>query len=228
MPVIVFASPKGGAGKSTSSLILATELSARGAAVAVIDADPNRPLVRWSHLPNKPDGVRVIGDVTEDTIIDLIEAEAGRTSFVIVDLEGTRSRLVPYAMSRADLVVVPTRGSDLDAVEAGGAIREVRAQEKAFRQRIPVAVLFTCTSPALRPRTLANIEQQLASNGVDVFGVRIHERDAFRALFSYGGGLRSLDPAAVRNIPAAIENGRAFAQEVIDRLRAARTAEVVA
>jgi chromosome partitioning protein len=40
MPTISFIQPKGGAGKSTSALILAAEL-AKGAQVIVIDADPN-------------------------------------------------------------------------------------------------------------------------------------------------------------------------------------------
>ena len=44
MPTIVFASPKGGAGKSTSAVVLASELALRGAQVVVIDADPNRPV----------------------------------------------------------------------------------------------------------------------------------------------------------------------------------------
>ena len=41
MPAIVFASPKGGAGKSTSAVVLATELAGQGAGVTIIDADPN-------------------------------------------------------------------------------------------------------------------------------------------------------------------------------------------
>jgi AAA domain len=41
MPTISFIQPKGGAGKSTSALILAAEL-AKGAQVIVIDADPQR------------------------------------------------------------------------------------------------------------------------------------------------------------------------------------------
>ena len=47
MPVIVTASSKGGAGKSTLTLVLAQALDAMGATVTIIDADPNRPLVRW-------------------------------------------------------------------------------------------------------------------------------------------------------------------------------------
>jgi chromosome partitioning protein len=42
MPVIAFANPKGGAGKTTAALLLASELTTRGARVTIIDADPER------------------------------------------------------------------------------------------------------------------------------------------------------------------------------------------
>ena len=51
MPTIVFASPKGGASKSTSTVVLVCELARRGAAVTIIDADPNRPVSAWPAAP---------------------------------------------------------------------------------------------------------------------------------------------------------------------------------
>ena len=164
----------------------------------------------------------MIADVTEKTVIRTIDEEASRVAFVIVDLEGTASRMIPYAMSRADLVIIPTRGSVLDAVEAVSAIREVRQQEEAFRRKIPTAILFTCTSAAIRPRTLASIEAEFVQNGVPVLKTRLHDREAFRALFSYGGTLASLDASNVGNIPAAILNAQSFAQEVVTVLRSNR------
>ena len=62
MPTIVFASPKGGAGKSTSAVLLATELAAKNASVTIIDADPNRPVSRWAKRPNKPASLNVLRD----------------------------------------------------------------------------------------------------------------------------------------------------------------------
>jgi chromosome partitioning protein len=50
MPVISFANPKGGAGKTTTALILATELADSGASVSIIDADPER----WARCPACP------------------------------------------------------------------------------------------------------------------------------------------------------------------------------
>jgi chromosome partitioning protein len=220
MPTIIFASPKGGVGKSTSATLLATELAERGATVTAIDADPNRPLSRWATRPGKPETLTVISDVSEETIIDEIEGAAQKTAFVIVDLEGTASMMVGYAMSRADLVIIPTQGSQLDAAEAVKAIRLVKAQEKAFKRIIPFAVLFTRTSAAIRPRSLQSIEAELAGQNVRMFGTQIHEREAYRAIFSFGGTLSSLDRKEVTNIRAAMVNARAFVAEVLVFLKA--------
>ena len=221
MPTIAFASPKGGAGKTTAAVVLATEL-ARKSNVTLIDADPNKPVSGWANLPGRPEQLSVIGDVSESTIIDEIDAAAESAPFVIIDLEGTASMMVGYAISRADLVIIPTQGSQLDAKQAARAIKLVEQQEKAFRRPIPHAVLLTRTSAAIQPRSLRHIQEQLLGYGVDVFETQIIERDAFRALFSFGGALGDLDRKQVSNLDAAISNARAFAGEVVGKLRAQR------
>lgn len=220
MPTIVFASPKGGAGKTTAAVILATELAAMGADVTVLDADPNKHAVRWAALPGKPDRVKVIGDATERNIVGIIEDEASRTPFVLVDLEGTASRIVTYAMSRADLVIIPTQGSALDAVEAVAALQEVKQQEIAFRISIPAAILFTRTNPAVRGGTLKSIEAEFVQNGVPVFSTALHDREAYRSLFSIGGSLSGLAPSGKnKTVEASIKNARAYVAEVVEMLK---------
>jgi chromosome partitioning protein len=221
MPTIVFASPKGGAGKSTAAVLLATELALKGAGVTVIDADPNKPVSYWAKRAGCPDNLSVVADISESTIIDEIESAAQKTPFVVVDLEGTASMMVAYAISRADMVIIPTQGSQLDASEAAKAIKLIRQQEKAFHKKIPYAILFTRTSSAIRPRTLQHIQDEFKKHGIKAFQVQIHEREAYRALFSFGGTLSSLNPQQVSNLEAAIINARAFAGEVIGMLRAA-------
>jgi chromosome partitioning protein len=225
MPTIVFASPKGGAGKSTSAVVLATELAGQGASVVIVDADPNRPVSRWAHRPGKPASLTVIADVTEDAILDRIDQAARQATFVIVDLEGTASLMVGYAISRADLVVIPTQGSLLDATEAVKAIRLVRNMEKTVGKTIPTAILFTRTSAAIRPRSLQAIEAELAQSGVRVLETQMHERDAFRAIFSFGGSLAGLDRGQVGGVAAAVANARAFAAEVLAALKPAEVGE---
>jgi len=176
----------------------------------MIDADPNKPLSQWAKRPGKPENLTVLADVAEDSIIDTIEAVALKTTFVIVDLEGTASMMVGYAMSRADLVIIPVQGSHLDATEAAKAIKLVRAQERVFKR----------TSSAIRTRTLQSIEAEFAANNIPMLNAQLSERDAYRALFAFGGTLSGLDPAQVSNIAAALLNARVFTQEVVTMLKA--------
>jgi chromosome partitioning protein len=219
MPTIVFSSPKGGSSKTTSALILAMELAGQGATVTVIDADPNHPIVRWSKRPGKPKGLHVVDDVTENTIIDVIDQCARQTAFVIVDLEGTASQMAPYAVGRADLVLIPTQGSMLDAIEAVKAVKMIQAAEKLVRHPIPAAILITRTSPAIQPRTLKYVQKQFEGAGVTVMRTQIHERDAYKAIFIFGGTLAALDPAEVRNIDTAVSNARHYTKEVLKLLK---------
>lgn len=218
MPTLALVSPKGGAGKSTAAALLGTDLAERGATVTLIDADPNHPLTRWAKRPGKPENLTVIESDGEEQLVDAIEEAATKTAFVIIDLEGTASSVVGVAMSRADLVIIPTKGSDLDAVEAVKAIKFIRFQEKIYRRVIPFAVLFTQTRPAIRPRTQISIEAELRDQGIPMFGTQLHERDPYRAIFSFGGTLCGLDPKQVRGIGAARADARQLSNEVIQRL----------
>jgi chromosome partitioning protein len=219
MPTIVFANPKGGAGKSTSAVILATQLAYKGADVTLLDADPNKPISHWEKRGRVPKNITVVADISESTVIDEIDAAAQKTPFVVVDLEGTASMMVAYAISRADLVIIPIQGSQLDAAEGTKAIKLIRQQEKAFHKTIPFAVLFTRTNAALKPRTLAHIQAEFQKHNIHAFRTQVHEREAYRALFSFGGTLETLDSTQVGNLDKAIANAREFAAETVAILR---------
>lgn len=221
MPTIVFVSPKGGVGKTTAALLLASEL-ARAAPVTVVDADPNHPIASWSKGTALPANLSILADVDEDTIIDRIEEAAAKTPFVVVDLEGTAAKIVLLAVSQADLVVIPMQGSQLDAEQASRAIRVLKQHEKMTGRAVPYGVLLTRTSPIIRTRTMGHIQGGLLDAGVPVFDTQLNEREAFRAVFSFRQTLDNLDPREVSNLDKAQANAEQFAAEVIERLRAAR------
>lgn len=226
MPVIAFANPKGGAGKTTSALLLASELAGRGASVAIIDADPERWISQWGALPGRPANVSIVSDVTEDSIVDQIEEAAAKAQFVVIDLEGTASLMVANAIGMADLVIIPTQGSSMDAKGAAKTIRLIRNQARMARREIAHAVLLTRTSAAVASRAIRNVRDQLDQAGIPVFETSIIERAAYRDILDYGGLLADLDRTQVSNVEKAVENARAFTAEVVSRLKAAKvTAE---
>lgn len=219
MPTIVLVSPKGGVSKTTSALVLAEQI-AQSAPVTVIDADPNHPIKTWASGPNTPPNLTVVSDADEENIIEVIEAAAARTPFVIVDLEGTAAKIVLLAVSQADLVIVPMQGSQLDAAQAMRALRVVQQQEKMSRRKVPYGVLITRTNPTIRTRTSTHLMNSFREAGITMFDTELHEREAFKALFAFNQPLAALDPKDVANIDKAIANAQAYAAEVISMLRA--------
>lgn len=223
MPTIVFVSPKGGVGKTTAALVLATQI-AKAARVTVIDADPNHPIAAWSKEAELPDNLSVVADADEDNIIEKIEEAASASPFVIVDLEGTAAKIVLLAVSQADFVVIPTQGSQLDAEQASRAIRVVKQQEKMSGRATPFGVLLTRTSPIIRTRTMGHIQHGLEDAGIPVLKAQLHEREAFRAMFSFRRTLETLNPKDVPNLDKAVANAAQIAAEIIEKLREGRAA----
>lgn len=228
MPVISFANPKGGAGKTTSALLLASELASKGARVVIIDADPEKWISQWGRLPGKPDNLTIIAEVTEDSIVDQIEAAAKAAQFVIVDLEGTASLMVANSIGMSDLVVIPAQGASMDAKGAAKTLKLIRNQERMARRPILHSVLMTRTSAAVMSRALKNVREQMDKAGIDVFQTAIVERAAYRDIFDYGGLLADLTAEQVSNVEKARDNAREFAGEVIAKLKKADSAAKVA
>jgi len=218
MPTIVFASPKGGAGKTTAALILACEL-ARAKPVIVLDADPNRPMRVWAEGNRVPQNLTIISDVNEDNIVDRIETAAAQAPFVVVDLEGTAAKIVLLALSQADLAIVPTQGSQLDAEQAARAIKAIRDAERVTRRHLPYCVLLTRTNPAIRTRSTAHVWNTLNNASIPMLDAELNEREAFRAMFAFRAPLEALDPNLVANLDKARTNAQEFAAEVVENLR---------
>ena len=218
MATIVLANPKGGAGKSTTALLLATTLAAQDASVTVLDCDPNRPILKWHQRRRRPSPVHVIGDVTENNIIKIIAEESQRRQFVFVDLEGTASRLVSRAISRADLVLVPIQPSPLDSEEGGRALGLIAEEEEVLGRKIPSAVVLTRTSPAIPTRHQKAIMNGLAEAGLRLFKSQVNQRQAYQSMFALGATLDEMTAPDVNGLAEAHRNAMEIASELLDIL----------
>ncbi len=222
MPVIVMASPKGGVGKSTCAVLLATEFAQLGAEVTVLDCDPNKSLTRWaSH--GIPKGIQVYNDVGRSEIVPTIRNADGDGKIVIVDLEGIASQLVSRAISQADFVIVPMQATALDAEIGSEALALVREEEDALGRQIRHAVVLTKTSAAVKSRVQKELEEQLKGAGIDMIEPSLVSRAAFSELFAYGGDLTAMmnddDMRTGGKVDKALENAKAFTEAVYERLK---------
>ena len=215
MPVVSVANPKGGAGKSTTTLVLASTLAANGASVVILDCDPNRPIRDWRTGKSKNKLV-VDGDVNESNITAKLDTYRRQSQFVFVDLEGTASRLMSRALARSQLVIIPIQASPTDAEQAAKAIRLIQEEEQSFEKVIPYRVLFTRTSPAIPTKLERAILAQLRGGQVPQFSTHLNERAAYKSMFYHQLDLDELDPTEVNGLPQARDNAAKLAQELIE------------
>ena len=222
MPNIAFISPKGGSGKTTAALVLALGLAARGQRVALIDADPNKPLVHWAALTQRPELITVHAAPTVQDLRDAVrEAERRAPQWMLVDTEGSERGAMVFAALRFDLVLTPLAGSQLDLREAIKAARMAEAFGKRAGKPLRHRALLTRLPPTIRPRMIRTVLGELRAADVELLPTPLIEKEAFRALFQVGGDFGALAAAGVFGVASARENTARFTDEVLELLRPA-------
>jgi chromosome partitioning protein len=185
MRTISVISQKGGAGKTTLAVHLATAAHRAGLATAVIDLDPQATARRWGDKRGTPP--EVVSDHAVRLPALLAAARANGADLVLVDTAPNADQAALGAAKAADLVLIPCRPSafDLEAVEATLALAEI-AKRRAF-------VVLN----AAQPRGGLTIEAgaALAAKGAKVAPVVVHQRAAFVNAVIDGRTAMELEPA---------------------------------
>jgi chromosome partitioning protein len=221
LATVAFISPKGGAGKTTAALLLALGLNARGRKVAIIDSDPNKPLVHWAEMPGKPNGVSIHpAPSLHDVPAALREARRKEPDWVILDTEGSIRGALAFTALRLDMVITPLAGSQLEADQALVASQLVRQHGVRAGHPLLHRALLTRVPAALRPRNLRSVIDQLREQGMELLPTALIEKEAFRALFALGGGLEHLTEQQVAGVAAARANAEAYVDAVLETLAA--------
>jgi chromosome partitioning protein len=222
MPVITFANAKGGAGKTTAALILATELASQGHRVTILDADPQGWISHWHEITGRERNIEVISEVSMASLQCHIRENRDTTDYFIIDLAGARDALVATAIGLSDHVMIPVQGCAMDARGAAQILELLKQLDDKANIRISHSVVLTRMNAIVTTRAMTAIKTLLATRGVPVLDTPIGERTAFRDIFDCGGTLYSMDPAKVSNLDKARENARLFAEEVLRMLPARR------
>lgn len=119
--IIAFASPKGGAGKSTTCLNIAGALLAKGKRVHIVDFDQSETLWRWySTNPTAQTlpGLTVQKAPERDLDVFVKDTWHHPADYVLIDLAGQLTREMLHLAVYATLTITPVKISEPDIVEA--------------------------------------------------------------------------------------------------------------
>lgn len=170
---------KGGAGKTTTAVMLGEAAAERGWPTLVVDADPQMTAsaAAWAELAQE-DG----GEGLRSTVIALASRDLARrlptlaagVKRVVVDTPPGRTDLVEAAIEAADLVVVPTAAAAMDVSRA------VTTVEVASEMGKPAVVVLVRTRPV---KATQEARETLVELGVTVAETEVPLRETLAAAY---------------------------------------------
>ena len=110
--IITVATMKGGSGKSTLASCLAVYWHLRGRHPSLIDADPQRSIMRLAARERALGGVNVVEDASEEA--SATARRLANNGLVIIDTPGFRSRTTLDCLAASDFLLVPVKPSPFD------------------------------------------------------------------------------------------------------------------
>jgi chromosome partitioning protein len=172
MKILAFINPKGGSGKTTAVINVATCVAKAGRKVAVVDTDPQRSLTNWN-LHNKANFDVYTAETEKD--VYQIRKELPEYDYVIIDGAGSLSVITSAAVMVSDLVIIPVSPSPLDFSASGSVIDVLEAQ--AYSR--PVEARFLITRKVNQAAMLELLKNSIESSTILRFRTALSSRQVY-------------------------------------------------
>lgn len=222
--VIANASSKGGCGKSTLTVALAGIYAKSGISVLIIDADARKRLAEeWYDPTRLPASISVL-TANHDNLTQTIRDQKSKYDVILVDVEGTASLTLAQAVHNADFVLIPANVSTQDLRDAAKVVEYANDINADSRKKRAIGVVWNRVLPAIRSREMTQTMQSALESGLPIL-FTVHERDAYKALFSFSTVLDRLTPAAVPSAPKAEQEILRLAEAIGTAIEAANNEE---
>ena len=140
--VITLCTTKGGTSKTSLTASLLSYWHSKKWRVAAVDADPNCNLNRWLDKGSLQD-IPHCAETNEGEIIEAVENIARDRDLVLVDVAGFGNQSMVYAIGISSFVIIPSRPSEDDVLEALKTKQVVTNAAKLTRRNIPYKVVLT-------------------------------------------------------------------------------------
>lgn len=197
MTVISIINTKGGVGKTTASVYLATAFANQGYSVALIDTDPQGSAFNWAS-----DAKEAGEQLPFSLILSNAEHITGHLAglapdtIAVIDTPPRDEDIIAAVADQSDFIVVPMKASPQD-------IRRTWETLDIIGDAAPHAVLLNETRA--NTKILATTQEVLEEGGVDQFRGPIPRRESFLQ--------------EVGEVPKTMHGYNAIAKEIMEKIK---------
>lgn len=211
--VIVLATGKGGAGKSTLARNLAAHWLVTRHSPALVDADPQASIATFHDVEGAMGGIPVRADPEVETVHATIGELARKHRPVIVDTAGFRNQTTIMAAITADLVLIPLKAAAEDVREAVAMYELVRElNETPERANRPITALMVLTMTTPGTVIARHVRKELEEGGYPLLEAEVIQRVAYPEL-----SMRGLSPCMSEPDGAAARDIARVAAEIMNK-----------
>jgi chromosome partitioning protein len=222
VPIIAFGTTKGGSGKSTACVLVAGEIADRGEEVLILDIDPQQTTMKWFErcqaAGQTPKRIQVVSCVGEKALGKQLSALPDN-GVVLIDTQGALTPSYAIVASKADLIVVPSRATKTDMVEAVAFVKYT----EHFRQDGVWLFINAVDAIAMRTAVFKEAIDYLQEQGIPYFRTMLYQRPIYSDVNDNKGTLSTIkaDPDSVRKARVNISS---LLNEILEELSDAGTA----
>ena len=193
-------SQKGGVGKTTLSLNLASHWHAEGRRVLVVDADPQGSALAWSSARAAPPIFPVVGMAKPSLHRDL-PAVAADYDVTVIDGAPRVNDLGRAAILASDLVLIPVQPSPFDVWAADDTVQLIQEAQQ-FKETLKAA--FAINRKIVNTAIGRDVAGAFADAPFPVLEPTVSQRVLFAESVGQGLTVREIAPAsdAAREIAA--------------------------
>lgn len=218
--IISIVNEKGGSGKTTIAVNLASRLAKDGDNVLLLDADPQKSTEVFSDMRSQANLPPLFSNVAKTGLAlgDEIKRLKNNFDSIVIDTGGRDSREMRKAIVSSNLIIIPTIPSQYDVIVMDNMI-DIFADAKNINEDLQAILLINRVSPnPFLSKEIENLKEYIQEStqkrnlsDIKVLDSVIYERQAFKKAVTEG---KSIDEFSQEGDKALIDFEN-FYQELI-------------
>lgn len=203
MHIITIASTKGGVGKSTFVLNLATSLIRDGKKVAILDADAQGTVSKWNkvreYMISEGESLTplFVASARGEALLEIANDKKMQGYIVLIDSPGVDDRNMRAALLRSDFIITTCPPSPVDLWEVETLLNILKSLQNIQTRKIPLLLLFNKVPSRYAENAINDARRFFEDNAIFpdyVINSSIKNRVSFKHSIRDGRGVVEYSP----------------------------------